>query len=61
MHGFDDEAHIYFNFDIDESYDLNKVLLSIRITPVTLYRETIFYVFLLDIHEEMRCLSNKMI
>ena len=28
--------------DIDESYDLNKVLLSIRITPVTLYRETIF-------------------
>ena len=47
--------------DIDESYDLNKVLLSIRITPVTLYRETIFQVIFLDIHEEMRCLSNKMI
>ena len=46
---------------IDESYDLNKVLLSIRITPATLYRETIFQVILLDIHEKMRCLSNKMI
>lgn len=69
----DDEAHFYLTVDINESYgDLNNVLLSIRITPVTLFnlesikakREeklTIFEIILFDIHENMRCLSNKMI